>query len=362
MDVRTSVFFIVPSMRGGGSERVISIIAQNIDKNQFLPVLVLLNKEGPYLNDLPENLKIIDLEVKKARYAILKIIKLLFFEKPDIIMSTVGHLNIIMAIIKYIMPIKMKFVSRESSIVSINNKHSKYHLILDYLYKKVYNNFDLIISQSKFMKKDLVDNFSIDSDKIVVINNPIDKHKIDIKLQENVIMKKNKINLLCVGSLIKVKNHISLLNAMALLDDTFFLTILGEGELKSYLEKEVVKLKISHKVNFRGFENNPYKYMKESDLLIICSLYEGFPNVALESIYCGTPVVAYKCIGGTQEIIEDGINGWLVECDNFQALATKIIYFSKQNLIKREIKKSAERYDVELQVKKYENEFNKLFF
>ncbi|MDA7818282.1 glycosyltransferase [Sulfurimonas sp.] len=359
MDVKKRIVFLVPSMRGGGSERVMSVILNYIDKSSFDPILILLQKEGEYLSDLPKDLKIVDLNVSNTRYSMFKVIKIIFRLKPDIVMSTLGHLNILLALLKPFLPRNIKFIARESSIVSIVNKNSKYENILNYLYENIYNRFDIIISQSKYMKKDLVESYNIDSNIIKVINNPLDFKKIVTLANENSSLYNNdKFNLLIVGRLSKEKNHRAILEVMNRLNDNYHLTILGQGDLKSKLLEKVQDLKLYNKVKFIDFDNNPYKYMKQADIVVSTSFYEGFPNVLLEAIGCGTPIVAFNGKGGTSEIIEDGVNGYIINFGDIEKFSEKVIYLRENKLVVDKIKATSSKYSVDNIIKQYEEVFN----
>ena len=265
----------------------------------------------------------------------------------------------IVAMIRPFFKKNIKFIARESSIVSINNRYDNNRVINDFLYKVFYNNFDVIIAQSDYMKDDLTKNYNIKEHKIKVINNPVDSEKIEkLSKSDKKLFDKDRINLLSVGSLNRVKGHDLLLKALALLDERYFLTLLGEGKEKENLLKSVRKLNIENRVDFAGFKSNPHVYMKEADLFVLSSRYEGFPNVLLEAGACGTFSVAFNCPGGTNEIIEEGINGFYARCEDIRDLAEKIkkaVDFKKdKNKIKELIK---ERYGLNGIIKKYEEVF-----
>ena len=307
--MKQKILFIIPSMRGGGSERVISILLNHLNRRKFDMTLVLIKKEGRYLQDLSNDIKIIDLNLNSAKKSIFKLIKIIKNENPNIVFSTLGYLNLIISIIRPFLSKKIKFIARESSIVSIQNKQEKYPKLFDFLFKTFYKNFDLVIAQSKYMKNDLIKNYNFPKEKIKVIYNPVDIEKIEQLSKEPC---KEDVDLLAVGRLDKNKNFKDIIEILPKLN--MKLTILGEGEEKENLQNLAKRLNVN--VEFLGFVDNPYKYMKKAKLLVLTSLYEGLPNVILEANACGIPVIAYNCIGGTRELIENGKNGFLVECKN----------------------------------------------
>jgi glycosyltransferase involved in cell wall biosynthesis len=346
-------------MRGGGAERVISTLLQHIDKNKFDLNLALITKEGKFLDDIPNHVNMIDLDAKRVRKSIFKIIKTINSLKPDIVFSTLGHLNLLISIIRPFLSKKIVFIGRESNTVSVINKQSKYPKLFDFLYNNFYNNFDHIVAQAEYMKKDLVENYQIKSEKITVINNPIDIEKIVQLSSESSIQlfDSSKINLLAVGRLSYQKGFDTLLEVMQKLDDKYFLSILGQGPDEEKLKSIIKELNLEKKVKFLGFQNNPYIYMKQADIFVLSSRFEGFPNVVLEANACGTQVVAFNCPGGTSEIIIDGENGYLSNCQDKEDFILKLKRISLEKEVTPDILK---KYEVLNIMKQYSDFFRKV--
>ncbi|HIP59686.1 MAG TPA: glycosyltransferase [Campylobacterales bacterium] len=362
MDVK-KIMFVMPSLTGGGAERVMLTLIKHIDKEKFLPVFVLTKKEGRFLNvleTLPKGVEVIDLEENQARYAIFKIAKVIKEIKPDIVFSTLGYLNLLIAVIRPFYSKNIKFISRESNTVSIENRQENYPKVFDWLYKKVYNNFDLIITQSKYMRDDLIQNFGTEAEKITVINNPVDSESISKNFNElgHSLFDQNKINLIAVGRLAPQKGFDVLVDAISYLDDRFRLIILGEGNEEEALTKQIKTLGLMEKIRLLGFQHNPYAYMREADLFILSSRYEGLPNVVLESYVCGTACVAFDSPGGTAEIIEEGKTGILVKDFKATSLAGAIIKAEKMDFDREYIQNFCKtNFNVKKIVKEYENKF-----
>lgn len=358
-----SLFVIVPNLKGGGSERVISNIVKYLDKSKFNITLVLGEKVGDYVKDIPRDVTIIDLKKERVRHAISPIIKLIRSEKPDLVLSTLGHLNLLIALFRPFLPAKTKFIARESNTISIRNKDESYPKLFDFLFRTVYRNFDQVICQAKSMKLDLEDNYKFPSEKMVVINNPVDFDNIE-KSQSKIpsfILPEDKINLIIAGRLSSQKRVDDAIKVMSLLPGNYHLSILGIGELEDEVKKLVRELNLSKKVTMRGFVKNPYAIFSQADFLLSTSRYEGFPNVVLEANACGLPTIAYSYSGGITEIIENAKNGFLVEEGNLKLLAKTILGTKKSDFNKKEIiDMTKDRFEVKKIVSLYQKEIDKI--
>ncbi len=356
---RKRILFFLPFMNGGGAERVILTLLKHLNRKKYEPILVMLRKEGRYLPLIPDDIKVIDLQATQARYAIFKIIQVIKETQPDIVFTTLAYLNLIIAMLRPLFSKNIIFIARESNTVSVRNKREKYPRLFDWLYKKVYKNFDFIVTQAKFMRDDLIDNYGINRDKLVTIYNPVDIENIEKKAQQYIDgLSDDQYNLLAVGKLGYQKGFDMLLSIMTKLDERYHLTILGEGSDKEHLEQQIKKLHIADRVTLAGFSDNPYAYMKRADLFVLSSRYEGLPNVVLEANACELPVVAFDSPGGTAEIIDEGMNGFLVAPFDEKEFASTIekarnFHFDKEAIMIE----TKENFAIEKIIKEYEKLF-----
>ncbi|RXZ43461.1 glycosyltransferase [Crenobacter cavernae] len=320
------VLFLIPSLRGGGAERVIVTLVRHLDRSRFKVILAVIDmREAAYRQDIPNDIELIDLNCARVRYAMPKIVRLIWRRRPDVVFSTLGHLNLALAMIRPILPGGVRYIARETTIVSEGLKRYSHPHWWVWAYRKFYNRFDKIICQSHYMRDDLLCHFNQSVEKAVVIHNPIDIERIHPLMMEPLeteLTGKEAVNLVAVGRLSHEKGFDLLIEALALCANTKFrLTILGEGPLRSELEQMARDKGVMQQVHFAGFQKNPYPFIAQADAFVMSSRYEGFPNVVLEALACCTPVVALPAPGGVREILNEVAGCVLAKALTPQALA-----------------------------------------
>jgi glycosyltransferase involved in cell wall biosynthesis len=354
----TKILFILPNLNGGGTQRMFSNLCNNMDRNKFTIVLCLLKAEGEYLSLITNDIKIIDLNTPRMRNSLIGIYKTVKSEKPKIVISSISSFNIFLATFLFILPRRnIKYIARESNILSQKIENGNY--IVKYL-QKYYNKFDYCIAQSRDMKEDLISNRLISENRIIIINNFIDTDYINRKLDENINIQlpDNKINLLSIGRFEYQKGYDMLLKSFAQFKNTerFHLTIIGQGALKEEIQRQITDLRLTNRVSLLDFTDNPYKYMEKSDIFVSSSRFEGFPNVVIESLSCGTPVIANNYKGGINEILQYPEFGNIVDIQNSEKFEETIGILLKKdrNIIKN---KAIELYSKTKIIKQYEDFF-----
>ena len=352
-----TILFILPDLNQGGAERVITTLCNELDRSKFCPKLVLFKKEGYYLNHLKSDVEIIELNISRIRYSIFKIIPLIKKLKPEIVFTGWGEIS---AFLSPLIPFfsKTKFITRETNVVS---KHVTRKEIL--FFYRFYTNFHQIIAQSDDMKKDLIENFKINPSKIIKINNPVDFEMIK-ELKDEIIEQdynKSYKKIVSIGNLSQRKGFDLLLNVFQYLkNEPIKLTIFGDGRDKAELLQQKSDLQLEN-VSFFGKVNNPFPFVKQADLFILSSRYEGFPNVLLEAGACGTYSLVNNCPGGINEIIQQGINGEIYDINDAEGFANKIKEILDKSYDKENIIESIEsRFSKKVIINQYESLFEKL--
>ncbi len=149
--MKKKIVFTLPTLQGGGAEKVISNIATNLNKDKYDVHLVVFDlTKQKYLKN--QDIKIINLKSKKISFGLLNFIKVINNLNPDILLSSVGHLNLFVSIIRIFLPKKLKVITRESNFVSQNIKLQSPYFVMKILYKLFYNNVDKVIVFSKNIK------------------------------------------------------------------------------------------------------------------------------------------------------------------------------------------------------------------
>jgi len=361
---KKNILFIMHELSLGGAERVISNLVNNMSREQFNNELCLFKKKGSLIKSLKNDIIIYDLKAKRVATSIVTFVQLLIKKKPDIIFTSITHVNLLLSIlIPFLRPFMRNtlFITREVNIPSIRAQHLKKSKKIDFFYRIFIHNYDYIIAQSNYMKKDIINSYGVSPTKIKVISNPLDITNIHQKTDQietnNLFNDNSKINLVAVGNLRKQKGFDTLLEIISLLDNEYHLNILGDGNQKEFLEQKIKELELQEKVTLHGMNTNPYKYMKAANLVVLSSQYEGFPNVILEANACGKFVVTFQCPGVSEEIIENGVNGYLVENGNIAQFADAIKKYSNYSHDEQKIIATTEKYKASNIVKEYEKIF-----
>lgn len=338
---------LIYSLSGGGAERVVSYLVSYFVNNNIDVHLILMNPTIKY--DVPESTKIHYIEksdpsesgIKKAlkipllAYKYAKLVKKLKLTHSLSFLTRPSFINIISS---KLTTYKFKVITNERAFPSLQYSYKGFQSTFNKrLIRLLYKKSDVVISNSFGNASDLVDNFEVPSKKMHVIHNPIDLDKINNIEPIESFFDSKKFNIITLGRLDKGKNHKMLIKAIHKLQNpSLRLYIFGVGDMQEELEDLIEKLDVKTQVFLKGFDPNPYKYLKASNLFIFGSNHEGFPNVLLEAMACGLPILTTNCQSGPSEILqlkkvkEDIMitnNGILVPIKNVDLMAKGISYF-----------------------------------
>ncbi len=343
MTSRKKILFFLPQLDPGGAERVTINIIRLLDKNLFDIHLATLNLNGHYLDFIPKEVELHELNVSKTLFSILRLRKVIENIQPDVLFSSLfrSHIACDMALIG--MKNKPFTVFRSPNSPKLILKNRQMGPLYKYLLEHAYQRANILLAQTPEMKQEIAYYHNIAENKIIIFINPLDIEHIKSNLLNiKNPFDKNFINIIASGRLSYQKGFDILIKAFkpaVEINNKLHLHIIGEddGEEKN-LKSLVKKLSLEKNVHFLGFQSNPYKFYYFSDLYILSSRWEGLPNTVLENLYLNKPIIATKCIPFMANLISNGKNGLLVDVENIEQLTKAILNFKniRPNRIKNE--------------------------
>lgn len=301
MDVNSKeigyVALLLPELRTGGAQKVFLTLAKEFIARGLQVDLVLLMKEGELLAEIPEGVQLIVLGQQPLSIGcgslFRKMVNLVIYlrrNRPNVLLSTLTGTNILSIIASVFSRISFRLVIREASPL-INLRYSILRFIMCILYRKA----NLVIVPSDRMKRELLTKLRLPNDKVIKIGNPLDIDKIERESKKNLPddFDCSLPYVLSVGRLAPPKDFVTLLEAFAKLKNNgqMRLVILGEGPDRPFLEALARKLSVEAYVELRGYDTNPYRWMRRASVMVLSSHWEGCPNVVIEAQSLGTPII-----------------------------------------------------------------------
>jgi len=322
--MKTKLFVIIPSLRVGGAERFSTTLLRHLDRDRFDITLVLIQDAGALVGDVPPDIPIRQLGKTSVRAAIIALVRLIRRERPDIVFSTLGHLNLAIAMTRGCFHAGTRCIARAAASPAAEYTRLPGWL-RDHLVRRHYPQLDVIVAQSAGVADDLTQRYGIPDAMIQTIPNPVDdRHILTLAGSPPPRGSGDGVRLVAAGRLEYQKGFDLLLDAFRQLPEQFELEILGDGPERPALEAVILQSGLEKRCRLRGFVTNPFAVFLASDLLVFCSRYDAFPNTVLEAGICGLPTVGFRCPGGITEIVRDGSNGFLVPAEDSDALAGAI--------------------------------------
>ena len=316
------------SLGGGGAEKVLIDILNNIDYGEHKVDLFLLRKEGVYLDRVNKNVRVFSVLdrfnfkgenanklLNDFRFLLVK-----FFSKLVHRIKIGNNYDIEIAFVE---GLTSKFIGDSSNknsekLAWVHIDLEKYKPIKEFFQKRFYPKFNKIVCVSEESKRVFEKLYPNLKNKTTVLYNFIDANEIIKFSNEKIDYTEELPIVIGIGRLSVQKRFDVLIKAHKLLLDDGVkhkLLILGEGDKRKELEDLIAELGVKYTVDLHGFVRNPYPYIKKAQVFAMSSDFEGLPLVVCESLVLGKPIISTKCTGPT-ELLDDGQYGILVECNN----------------------------------------------
>lgn len=325
MNEKIKVLFVTASTTGGGAERMLFNIIRSLDDNHQAKLFITSEAEPPEI--YKGCIESYNAKKKHAVSAFPQLIKYIKQFTPNHIFTTSSNIGYMLILAKQILKANYKTYIRCAVPPSeIYQKDFKTKL-LNRIIRITYNSADMIIAQTDFSRHDLIKSYHLQPQRVITIRNIVDIELVNQQAAEKkaIELKDFNYNIVASGALYSVKGFDLLIDAIAplIVDSNRHLYILGDERYeigyKIFLQKKIQKVNAENNIHLIGYRSNPYPYYKAADLFVMSSRKEGFPNVVLEAITLGTPVVATNCVDWSG-VIEPNINGIVVNKNSCKAL------------------------------------------
>lgn len=370
---KIKILFFIPTLGHGGAERVLINLVNHMDQDKFDITLQTMFDVGIYQNQIKEGIRYIGGHKRyfRGNTLVMKLLspkglyKHFIKEDYDIIVSylegpsaraVAGCTNPNTKLISWI------HIEQNSLQYASNSFRSCKEAI------QCYDRFDRIVCVSETIKEDFKKIFSWEK-PIDVIYNTVESDVIKEKSQEaveDIVFNKDEINLVSVAKLMHTKGYDRLVNITKRLKDDGFPVhtyIVGKGEEKAALEKQIAECGIENNWTFVGFQSNPYKYVKAADLYVCSSRREGFSTAVTESLIIGTPVVSTNCSGAYELLGYNNEYGIVTENEEESLYQGIKCMLEGENLAyyKQKAQERGGEFNAEKTVQNAENIFKEVF-
>lgn len=351
--MRSKVCFVIPSLAGGGAERVAVQVLNALDGERWERSLYLFARRGPFVADVSPSIRLESADASSRLEQWRRLRRFVRRVRPDVIVAFLSYLTALSAARAAGVGTRVVFDVETPVSAFLNDS--------DYRWSRPWSRrlfsaamrigcaaTDLIVATSHGVAADLVESYGARAASVHVIPNPVDVRAVtaaaQAPLDQDVASRWKPPVIVAAGRLAEAKNYPLLIEAFALLRERTpaSLFILGTGDEEARLRQMIRARGLGEVAHLCGFQTNPWKYIARADVFALTSHYEGFGNVVVEAMACGVPVVATSS-PGTRDIVSTGADGVLVERHEPAAVAAALAEVLSDSAARRRMGETARR-------------------
>lgn len=360
------ISIILKGLELGGAERVLVTLAGEFCRLGMRVDLAVLKRDGPLLPEVSPEVRFVELGKasriaaltpalhRSSRIPLVRLIPMMIEglpsitkrlpkiaayydrERPDAVLASLPQTILAALWAKEVSNHKPRLVIREANTFSLDSGAGArlFDRALPAIAKEWYPRGDKIVAVSEGAARDLENVLGLEAEQVSTINNPVDVERCTSLSAEAVgpadqaWLQRNKLPILVnVGRLQPQKDQATLIRAFAKVRAALpcRLLVLGEGPLRTDLEALAASLGLGEDIYLPGARPNPFPYLARANLFVLSSAWEGFPNVVLEALAFGCPVVSTDCPSGPADLLAGGKLGHLAKVGDADELAKAIL-------------------------------------
>jgi glycosyltransferase involved in cell wall biosynthesis len=316
------ICFVIPSLAGGGAERVAVTVLSALDAGHERVLYLFTAEDAVYADRVAPDVRVVIAAERSWVGRLFELARFFRSTRPDVVMPFLSYFTTAIAVWISRVPSRVIFNQGTPTTGFLDDPDFGWRRpwrrrLFAIVTRLFYNRADAVVVTSKGVGDDLVTRYGVARARLRLLHNPVDLAAIERSVADpsaRVDREGPEPLVVAAGRLARVKNYPLLIDAVAQLRGhrPIRAWILGDGDERARLEQHAVERGAGDAIRFLGFQADPWRFIAAADVFVLTSTYEGFGNVLIEAMACGTPVVATRS-PGTVEIIEDGANGLLVD-------------------------------------------------
>ncbi len=289
---RSRIVFLLPDLGGGGAQRVMLRFAGALDPAVHAVSVLSVGRSMTYASEVAPHLDLVSGDVPRLRQALPWIMRQVDAIRPDAIVSVMGYLNLALLGIRPLLAGRPRIVVREANLVAPTLRALPSWAPGRSLYRWLYPRASLVIAPGERIRADILAHAPGCRSSIRICPNPVDEAGLRARAVSPARPAGDGLRIVAAGRLTRQKGFDRLVDAFATLPGDAVLTIFGEGEEREALGRQAVALGVAGRMRLPGFTDDLPAAIAGADVFALSSRWEGLPNVALEALALGTPVVA----------------------------------------------------------------------